>query len=120
MKTIIAGSPGIDTFDLLEKIMGQYKKLQPTEVVVGFNDDVSKLARQWAMLKGIPVTEIDIEDSSFSGPLHNMHMADYSDVLVALWDGVSLELAHLIASAYSKGKQVLVFIVTKKEHALAN
>lgn len=119
MKTIIAGSPGIDTFDLLEKIMGQYKKLQPTEVVVGFDDDVSKLARQWAMLKGVPLTVIDIEDSSFSGPLHSMHMADYSDVLVALWDGVSLELAHLIATMYSKGKQVLVFVVTRKEPPLA-
>jgi len=111
LKTIIAGSRGITSLSLIEKAIEE-SGITITEVVSGTARGVDTLGEEWAQQRGIPVKRFPAKWDTFgraAGYKRNVDMAEYGEVLIALWDSVSKGTKHMIDIAKAKGLKVYVF-----------
>jgi hypothetical protein len=112
MKVIIAGSRGFSDFQLLftkcEEIL---KDKSEIEIVSGTAKGADKLGEHYASLKGHSVAKFPADwdkHNKQAGMLRNREMAEYSDCLIAFWDGESRGTKNMIDLAQSKGLEVHV------------
>jgi len=131
MRTIVAGSRSIKDYQLVKTIIERTIKqhsLRITELVSGMAAGIDKLAVQWANEVGIPVKPFPANWQDFSEPCviktyknggnynalagfnRNLQMADYADVLIAIWNGYSNGTKHMIKVA--REHNLKVFIIT--------
>lgn len=121
LKIVIAGSRTITDYATLLIALAKAidaKVLIPAqsfEVVSGGAIGVDTLARQYAQEVGYPLTEMK---PKYQGPndrgaplRRNEDMAEYGDVLVAVWDGTSPGTKHMIAAMQKRNKPVYVYTV---------
>lgn len=110
MKTIIAGSRGINDYDLLCMII-KWRDKPITEVVSGGAYGVDKMGEEWAYENKVPVKCFypDWSIGKSAGPIRNRKMADYAEALIALWDGHSRGTANMIHEANKRGLDVWAF-----------
>jgi hypothetical protein len=113
MKIIIAGGRDFSQFDLLvEKMDFFISKLEDNiEIVSGTASGADLLGEKYAELRGLSVCKFTPEWDKFgkgAGFKRNTEMAEYSDSLIAFWDGKSKGTMHMINTAKKKGIQVKV------------
>lgn len=111
MRVIIAGSQDFNNESLLAQVMevwrvswGEKAKLE--EIVSGGARGADCLGEQWAKAHSIPVKQFLPRWSEFgraAGPVRNREMAEYADMLIAFWDGVSRGTKSMIQEAKRAG-----------------
>ena len=117
MKTIIAGSRNITDLRLLKRVI-KNSGFKITEVVCGGARGVDDLGRKWAENRNrIPVKMFPAKWDEFgksAGYRRNVEMANYSEALIALWDGVSRGTKHMIDIAIKHDLKVYVHNMSKE------
>lgn len=96
MKVIIAGSRNINDAQLIYNILDdiyKYNIKQIDEVVCGMARGVDLIGRDWAISKGIAVSEFPAQwekhGTATAGHKRNELMAKHADALILIWDGYS-------------------------------
>jgi YspA, cpYpsA-related SLOG family len=104
MKTIIAGSRSITSYETLCAVM-ETCGVVVTEVVSGTARGVDTLGERWAEERGIPVVRFpaDWSQGRGAGFTRNERMAEYADACVVLWDGSSRGSVHMAKTAKRLG-----------------
>lgn len=110
MRTIIAGSRGIEDYKIIYKAVVQ-SGFTVTEVVSGCARGVDILGELYAFHHGLPTRQFpalwDIYGKS-AGYRRNLVMADNADQLIAIWDGKSRGTKHMIDIMTERCKPVYV------------
>ncbi len=113
MKVIVAGSRGIEDINIVAGAM-VLCKFPITEIVSGTSRGVDQLGEQWAQGQNIPIKRFPANWKEFgkgAGFKRNAEMAEYADMLVAVWDGKSRGTKHMIDTMEKMGKPVEVLRV---------
>jgi len=112
MKVIIAGSRGFSDFSLLFSKCEEILENQiDIEIVSGTAKGADKLGEHYASLKGYSVARFPADwdkHGKAAGYVRNKEMAEYSDALIAFWDGESKGTKHMIDLAQTKGLKIHV------------
>ena len=111
MKVAVIGSRGLTVPDL-----GRYLPEDTTEIVSGGARGVDRSAAAYARAHGIPLTEFlpEYEKYGRSAPLkRNITIIEYSDLVLAFWDGTSHGTAFVIEHCRKMGRAVRIFRPTK-------
>lgn len=109
MKVAVIGSRGLSVTDL-----GRYLPKNTTEIVSGGARGVDTSAREYALSHGIKLTEFLPEYTRFgrSAPLkRNITIIEYSDIVLAFWDGKSRGTKFVIDNCRKLGVEVRVYII---------
>lgn len=109
MKTAVIGSRGVSVNNL-EK----YLPDGTDEIVSGGARGVDTCARKYAEKAGIKLTEFlpEYEKYGRRAPiLRNIQIIDYSDTVLAFWDGRSRGTSFVIDRCRKAGKPVRIFIL---------
>jgi hypothetical protein len=110
MKVAIIGSRGLEVPDL-EK----YVPAELTEVVSGGARGVDTSARSFAIANKIKLVEFlpDYDKYGRGAPLvRNLQIIEYSDIVLAFWDGVNLTRGtkHVIDNCKKKGAELRIIV----------
>lgn len=109
MKVAVIGSRGLTVSDF-----GRYLPENTTEIVSGGAKGVDTSAREYALAHGIKLTEFLPEYTRFgrSAPLkRNITIIEYSDIVLAFWDGKSRGTKFVIDNCRKLGVEVRVYII---------
>lgn len=109
MKVAVIGSRGLSVGDL-----GRYLPENTTEIVSGGAKGVDTSAREYALAHGIKLTEFLPEYTKYgrSAPLkRNITIIEYSDIVLAFWDGKSRGTKFVIDNCRKLGVEVRVYIM---------
>ena len=133
MKVIVAGSRHIQDYSLVSTVisntLAKYN-ISITEIVSGCANGPDTLGEQWAVENGIKVEPFEAlwddltvpnakiktnkwgkEYNALAGFQRNERMAEYGDVLIAIWDGKSIGTKDMIARAKKHDLFVLEYRV---------
>lgn len=108
MKVAVIGSRGLTV-----KELGKYLPAEVTEIVSGGAKGVDTSAREYAVAKGIKLTEFLPEYGKYgrAAPLRrNITIIEYADLVLAFWDGKSRGTKFVIDHCKSMGVPVKVFV----------
>lgn len=108
MKVAVIGSRNLSVKDL-EK----YLPHETTEIVSGGAKGIDNCAKKFALEKGFKITEFfpDYNRYGRSAPIiRNDLIIDYSDAVIAFWDGGSKGTKYVIEQCRKKGKSIKVFM----------
>lgn len=109
MKVAVIGSRGLSV-----SALGRYLPENTTEIVSGGAKGVDTSAREYALSHGIKLTEFLPEYTRFgrSAPLkRNITIIEYSDIVLAFWDGKSRGTKFVIDNCRKLGVEVRVYII---------
>lgn len=109
MKVAVIGSRGLTVSDL-----GKYLPENTTEIVSGGAKGVDTSAREYALSHGIKLTDFLPEYTKYgrSAPLkRNITIIEYSDIVIAFWDGKSRGTKFVIDNCRKLGVEVRVYII---------
>jgi len=115
MRTIIAGSRGIDDFNLLEDAISKVN-WEISTILSGTANGADKLGEKYAAENNIPLEQYPAKWNIYgksAGYRRNEQMAIRGDALIALWDGESKGTKHMIDLAQKHNLEI--FIVNTKE-----
>lgn len=110
MKLIVAGSRGFTDYRLLETELNNMKD-PITEIVSGTARGADRLGEQYANANSLPLKKMPAEWDKYgksAGYKRNEQMAEYSDCLIAFWDGQSRGTKHMIDIARRLDLEVIV------------
>jgi SLOG family YspA-like protein len=113
MKTIIAGSRTVNSYDQLLRAI-EAAGWRPTLVISGTAMGADRLGERWANENGVPLRQMPADWNAHgksAGYLRNVAMADNAEALVALWDGQSRGTRHMIDIARKKGLTVFTWLL---------
>lgn len=104
MKVIIAGSRNFSNYGILKtycnRVLSNVK--EEIEIVSGTAKGADMLGEQYAIEMGYKLTRFPADWNLFgkaAGAIRNKQMADYSDALIAFWDGRSRGTLDMIYKA---------------------
>jgi len=109
MKIIIAGSRNFNDYNLLksscDNLLTQFTNI---EIVSGTARGADKLGERYAREKGYDIKQFPANWNlgKSTGYIRNDEMAQYSDMLIAFWDGTSKGTKHMIDLANKRGIKV--------------
>ena len=109
MKVAVIGSRGLTVSDF-----GRYLPENTTEIVSGGAKGVDTSAREYALAHGIKLTEFLPEYTKYgrSAPLkRNITIIEYSDIVLAFWDGKSRCTKVVIDNCHRLSVEVRVYIM---------
>jgi hypothetical protein len=99
IKTIIAGSRSMSSYELLTKIIDSCPfKFEITEVVSGTAKGVDKLGEEWAKHNKIPIKQFQADWDKFgkgAGYRRNEEMAKYADAAIIIHKDASKGTQHM-------------------------
>ena len=108
MKVGVIGSRGLEVHDLEKYLPGGTE-----EIVSGGAKGVDTCARNYARAHGIKLTEF-LPEYVVYGPLaplkRNLFIIDYSDLVLAFWDGKSRGTKFVINHCKKHGTPVRVYL----------
>lgn len=107
MKVAVIGSRSLSIDNI-----GKYLPENTTEIVSGGAKGIDTIAAEYAKSKGIPLTEFlpDYKLYKRGAPLkRNIQIIEYSDTVVAFWDGKSHGTKYVIDQCHKMGKPIQVF-----------
>lgn len=113
MKVAVIGSRGVTVNNLED-----YLPEDVTEIVTGGAKGVDTCAKEYAEKNGIKLTEFLPEYSKYrkSAPLkRNIQIIEYSDLVLAFWDGSSRGTKYVIDNCDKLNTPVCVFTIEKKD-----
>lgn len=111
MRTIIAGSRTITSYELIPQV-AQYSEYPITEVVSGGATGVDSLGEKFAKDNGIDLVIFPANWNKYfkrAGYIRNQKMANYAECLIAIWDGSSKGTKHMIDIMEALGKPVYIY-----------
>lgn len=114
MRVIIAGSRSITNYDLVDKSV-QESGFYVTEVVCGGAQGVDSLGERFAKENNIKLSYFYADwkgQGRAAGPIRNEQMGNYSDCLVAVWNGYSKGTKHMIDYMKKHKKPVYIKYLT--------
>lgn len=120
MKVIIAGSRHYQHDEVWDDIcdvvcnLKQWSNL--TEIVSGGSKGVDQIGESFAMTFNFPLKQFPADWEGLgrkAGPIRNQQMADYADVLVAIWDGQSRGTMDMVNKMKAAGKPIYLRTITK-------
>ena len=106
MKLAVIGSRTLQIQNI-----GDYLPEGVTEIVSGGAKGIDRLAAVYAKENHIPLTEFlpDYERYGRAAPLkRNTEIAEYADMALAFWDGVSKGTKYTISLFEKRGKNVII------------
>lgn len=106
MKVAIVGSRNINIEDI-----GIYIPIEVTEIVSGGAKGVDACAKKYAIENNIKFTEFLPEYSIYGkfAPLkRNLKIIDYSDIVIAFWNGSSKGTKYTIDKCKQIGKRIVI------------
>ena len=109
MKVAVIGSRGLTVSDF-----GRYLPENTTEIVSGGAKGVDTSAKEYAKSNVIKLTEFLPEYTKYgrSAPLkRNITRIEYSDIVLAFWDGKSRGTKFVIDNCRKLGVEVRVYII---------
>lgn len=110
MKVAVIGSRGLTVKDL-----GQYLPADTTEIVSGGAKGIDTCAREYALSHGIKLTEFKPDYARYGrggAPLRrNITIIEYSDLVLAFWDGSSRGTKFVIDKCRETGVEVRVYTI---------
>lgn len=109
MKVAVIGSRNLKIDDL-----GKYLPAETTEIVSGGAKGVDTSAREYALANSIKLTEFlpDYAKYKRGAPLkRNIQIVEYSDMVIAFWDGKSKGTKFVIETCKKIQKQLTVIHV---------
>lgn len=109
MKVAVIGSRGLSVSNL-----GRYLPENTTEIVSGGAKGVDTSAREYALSHEIKLTEFLPEYTKYgrSAPLkRNITIIEYSDIVLAFWDGKSRGTKFVIDNCRKLGVEVRVYVI---------
>lgn len=108
MKVAVIGSRGLTIDDL-----GKYLPEDTTEIVSGGAKGVDADAREYALSHNIKLTEFRPDYKRYgrgTAPLkRNLQIIEYSDIVLAFWDGTSKGTKYVINNCRKMGVKVRVY-----------
>ena len=110
MKVAVIGSKGLTVREL-----GKYLPAEVTEIVSGGARGVDTSAREYAVAKGIKLTEFLPEYGKYgrSAPLRrNITIIEYADLVLAFWDGKSRGTKFVMDECRRRGVSLQIFVRT--------
>lgn len=114
MKVIIAGSRTFQDYPMLCKycdwLLKEYKDI---EIVSGGSKGADSLAEVYAKERNYKLTTFLPnwnENGKSAGPLRNLEMAKYSEMLIAFWDGESKGTKNMVDTAKRLGLNTYLII----------
>lgn len=112
MRTIIAGSRDCTDIETLY-IALQGVTWGMSEIVSGGCRGVDLLGEEFARRCKLPIKRFPYESKygKAGGPIRNRKMANYSDALIALWDGKSAGTKNMIEEAHKKSLLVYIYML---------
>lgn len=114
MKTAVIGSRGLIVNDL-----GKYLPEGTTEIVSGGARGIDSCAREYALAHNIRLTEFLPEYEKFgkAAPLkRNLQIIEYSDIVLAFWDGSSRGTKYVIDNCRQMGVKVKIYMQAEKNN----
>ena len=108
MKVAVIGSRGLSVEDF-----SSYLPKETQEIVSGGAMGIDRSARRYAQKNGIKLTEFLPDYASYGrrAPLlRNLEIIEYSDLVLAFWDGTSRGTKFVIDNCKKMNKPVKVFI----------
>jgi len=112
MKVIIAGGRDFNNYETLKTVCDYMLQNQTEiEIVSGGAKGADSLGEQYATEKGYKLSLFPADwdkHGKSAGYIRNKEMADYSDALIAFWDGNSKGTNHMINLSKQKGLKVKV------------
>ncbi len=108
MKVAIIGSRNLEVNDL-----ENYLPKETKEIVSGGAKGVDACAKIYAQRSGLKITEFLPNYARYgrAAPIkRNDEIIDYSDTVVAFWDGKSKGTAYVIRACEKKGKRIIVHL----------
>ena len=112
MRVGVIGCRNIDTYDIQEII--SYIPKQCSEIVSGGAQGIDQMAREIAKTLSVPITEFlpDYQKYGRAAPVRrNQQIVDYSDLIIAVWDGESKGTRDALLRALKSGKAIKPIIV---------
>lgn len=109
MKVAVIGSRGLSVSDL-----GKYLPEKTSEIVSGGARGVDTSAKEFALSHSIKLTEFLPEYSRYgrAAPLkRNISIIEYSDIVLAFWDGKSRGTKFVIDNCRKLGVEVRIYIM---------
>lgn len=111
MKLVVAGTRTFTDYDFLAEELDHFLSFNiVTEIVSGGSAGADTLAELYATNKKIPfkLFRADWKDlGRKAGPLRNIKMADYGDLLITFWDGESRGTKHMMNCMTERNKIVI-------------
>ena len=107
MKVAVIGSRGLTIDDL-----GEYLPEGTTEIVSGGAKGIDSCAKDYALAHNIQLTEFLPEYKRFgrAAPLkRNLKIIEYSDIVLAFWNGTSKGTKYVIDNCRRMGVEVRVY-----------
>ncbi len=92
----------------------EYIPNEVTEIVSGGAKGIDSCAKEYAISKGIPITEFLPEYNRYgkSAPLkRNLKIIDYADCVIAFWDGKSKGTKYVIEMCKTLNKEIKVYVI---------
>ena len=108
MKVAVIGKINLTLQNLVK-----YLPEKTTEIVSGGAKGMDTCAREYALAKGLKLTEFLPEYQKYGrgAPLkRNLQIIDYADCVLAFWDGQSRGTKFVIEHCKAQGKPVRVFL----------
>ena len=109
MKIGVVGSRNFDDYKKLEKELNKIEGI--TEIVSGGAKGADTLAREFAEKNDIKLTEFkpDYEQYGRGAPIRrNKKIVEYSDQIIAFWDGESRGTKNTIDIAEKQDKPIII------------
>ena len=108
MKIAVVGSRNLVVNDL-----GKYLPNNVTEIVSGGARGIDTCAREYAIAKGLKLTEFLPEYSRYGrgAPLkRNLQIINYADSVLAFWNGQSRGTKFVIEHCKAQGKPIRIYL----------
>ena len=109
MRVAVIGSRNL-TMDNL----GDYLPLDISEIVSGGARGIDLVAKEYAYANGVKIVEFlpDYKKYGRAAPLkRNLQIIEYSDLILAFWDGKSRGTKYVIDNCKKLGKKLNVYVV---------
>ena len=113
MKVAVIGSRGLTIDDL-----SKYLPEDTTEIVSGGAKGIDSCAKEYALAHNIKLTEFLPEYKKFgrAAPLkRNLQIIEYSDIVLAFWDGKSKGTKYVIDNCGKMNVEVRVCFIDKSD-----
>lgn len=111
-KVIIAGGRDFKDYELLKGKLNIYlSNLENITIVSGGANGADLLGEQYAKEKGLELVIFPADWNTYgkaAGPVRNRQMAEYSDYLIAFWDGKSKGTYNMINTAEELGLKIKI------------
>lgn len=113
MKTIIAGSRSIHSYRLVKEAIRD-SGFEITEIVSGHAKGADHWGELYAQQNNIDLAIFPANWGKYgkgAGHVRNRKMAEYSEALIAIWDGKSMGTANMIRVAREYGLEIFIYKV---------